>query len=178
MTKLTRLHFVLDLELFNKLDNESKRRNITISELIEIIWKNSKYLVEKFNFINSELKDESFNEKFLCMTEKLRITINPEFKRQLFLIQGHFFLRSKAEILRHILRMFFAMIEKLGEFAFLVCKEAFVKIWEQEKRVKEEFWKVIYDDMDMKSPPYITCTYNSRLKLTKITYINIPELTP
>lgn len=172
MSNLTRLHFMLDTKLLDRLSYECTIKHTSISKLIGHIWKSCRSMIESWDFAIEDCKDDYFGESGFCMTENLRITIDPEFKRQLFIIQGHYSLRSKAEILRFIIREYFKMLEEYSYEGFEEFVTIFANTWKIIKMLENTFVKKIGGGhMDTDSPPYVTFTYNKNMALTKIKYL-------
>lgn len=168
-----RFHFVLDKELYDKLKEISKIRGEKKSEIIHKILLETVPFVEKADFTIRNGKDSDFGEKDMKMIRKMRITISSKFKRDLFLLQQHFLLRSKGEILRHIIRMYFkkeAKIEgiRIGKFVRVVNR--FKQMWEAKLKKQKRWCKLDFVHMPTSMDQYINCEYDPSLKLTYINY--------
>jgi len=130
-------HFVIDTDLYEKLNSYSIKYGMRISDIIDFILHKSMFLLEQVDFTLKRVKPSDFKEDELVMLHNLKIRLNINFKRKLFQLQDHFQIRSKASILRYIIRKYYNKFEKwyLGEKKIRkdVLKRC-RKIWDDKKR--------------------------------------------
>lgn len=170
-----RFHFVMDEVLFYRLNVLSEHFSVSMSKLIHVIFLFCDNFIEKGDFVVPYGDDRDFKERDLSMCKDMKITISSEFKKQLFMIQDHFCLRSKAEVLRHVIRKFFEKLDKFGGKIFDMVRKRFEKIWEKEKS-KNRVWhkgKQIKKSGHMSNfqIAYSSFIYDSHHNLTKVRYL-------
>ncbi len=120
---LTRFHILIDDKLKNELTEYSKKCNKSFSETVHKILVLTSHLIERksFDFFKIDLPKEP------RLDNEAYIVIKSYFKNVFYKIQGNFCVRSKAMILRYILRYFMDNLAKyewgkLYKFSFRTKK--------------------------------------------------------
>ncbi len=108
----TLFHFVLDKDLLKNLCIEADNQKVSVSELIDQALNRAYFLIEKAEFVLLKINTSDFKEDDLIMDCNIKITIDRKFKNKLFNMQDHFHLKSKASLLRYIIRKYLLKIER------------------------------------------------------------------
>ena len=162
-TEYERFHFKIDEELKGKIDLYSIMMNVSCSAIINDIIDISFHFIEKYNFTETDL---DFPLEPL-QSEDMDVYLEFKFKNALYKLQGDFNLRSKAQVLRFILRFFFDKLLKHGWERLERFYEKTKKVWEKIKRSKFE-WKKSPSHMWNETSNYLTKIYTNFLQVQEI----------
>lgn len=152
-------HFKIEPKMKQKLIYMAKKRNQSLSSLINSIVDASFSVLEYFDFRLQSQKINNREEKSEKLTEDIWYYANAVHKNKLFSIQRRYQLQSKAKVLRIILRKYLKLIEKREKAEIQKFMKQFQQRWEKiknRKRVWEgnmpHMWHIspynveIYDD--------------------------------
>ncbi len=162
-TEYERFHFKIDEELKAKIDLYSIMMEVSCSAIINKIIDISYHFIEKYSLTETEL---DFPAEPL-QSEDMDVYLEFKFKNSLYKLQGDFNLRSKAQVLRLILRTFFDKLLKHGGEKLERFFEKTKKIWGKIKRNKLE-WTKSPSHMRNETSNYLTKTYTNFLHLQEI----------
>ncbi len=110
---LISFHVLFDYDLHKDLMKHARKLQMKFSEFINEVLLDTMFLIDKVDFWNGKLP-EQFDENDLEITVDRTIYISREVKYKLFHFQNHFKLRSKAAVMRFILRVYLEKLEVYG----------------------------------------------------------------
>ncbi len=161
-----RFHFKIDEDLEGKLSDYCSKQDRSYVSVINEIFLLSYHFIERANFKLSEVHFPI--EPKQC--GDMEVALKYRFKNLLFKLQGDFNLRSKAAVLRFMLRIFlrnFAEYDKLRLHRFILSTYG---IWRKSKAATME-WVKKSPHMREEVPDYIIRKYDSNQTLLKISII-------